>query len=156
MILAGSLAGNVAAQPSAGKAIPAGTQVVVAFTQEVRPGTVSIGDRVPMTVLNDVVIGGRVLIRKGAAVHAEVTRAKKAGAVGSGAELAIQLSTVEATDGTQIPIQATKVAEGENKVVLTVILGIICLPLFLLKGGDTIVPAGSTVNATVMGNVDIK
>ncbi len=156
VILASSLVGNVAAQPSGARTIPAGTGVVCAFNTDVRPGNVAVGDKVAMSVSNDVVVGGRVLIRKGAPVQAQVTRAKKRGAVGAGAELAIQLATAEAVDGTQVPLQATKTAEGDDKVVVTVILALICLPLFLLKGGDAIIPAGSTVNATVTANTEIR
>jgi len=60
-------------------------------------------------------------------------------------------------DGKEVPIRATLSQEGKNKVVTALLIGLILciLGLFLIKGGDAIVPAGTEVKAYVDVDVNI-
>lgn len=106
-------------------------------------------------VVQDIKVKDQVVIRAGARARGQVTESKKASMVGIPAKIGVELQSVEAIDGTIIPIRASKTMEGEDKIVLTVVLTLICLPLILLKGGDTQMSSGTTFDAFTLGTTEI-
>lgn len=136
--------------------VPSGTVVMVRTAETIDPANVRTGDIVNLIVMNDVRIQDKVVIASGATARGQVSEAKKKGAVGSPAKIAIELQTVQAVDGSNIPIRGARRMEGEDKVVLTVILGLLCLPLILLQGGDAHIPAGTTIEAFTMGIAEVN
>lgn len=136
--------------------IPAGTPVVLQLTQEVTSETAKTGDSVQVVVLNDVVISGKTVVRKGTLASGQVQKAKKAGAVGEPGELIISVQTVPAIDGTLVPISFTKSAEGQSKMGTSVVLTLLCCFLFLLKKGEsTSFPINTTFSAMVIAPVEV-
>lgn len=132
--------------------IPAGTPVMLAFDEAVRPETAQVGQKVLLRTTSSVMIDGKIVISEGAIANAEVTSAQKRGAVGKPAIIGVMLRTVEAVDGTLVPISGTKVIEGENKQTEALVITILCCILGLLtQGGEAEITAGSALD----GRVDI-
>ena len=63
----------------------------------------------------------------------------------------IQLKSVKAVDGQDVPLAASNVfQEGENKETLSIVLGVVVCLLFLtMKGKNAEVPAGYETTGTV-------
>lgn len=133
--------------------IPASTPVVIAIDESVNSDKVSVGDRVSATVAGQVVIDGNVVIATGAPCHAKVTRAEKSGVLGSGGYVELQLVSVQAVDGSQVPLMSAQASkEGDDKVTEAVIVAVLCCILgLLIKGKSGEIPAGTTVNALTAG-----
>jgi hypothetical protein len=136
--------------------IPSGTQVMLRPSETITPKAYKSGDAIDFIVVQDVKIKDTVAIKGGARARAIVTESKKAGVLGMPAKLAVEHQTVEAVDGTLIPVIATKSTEGDDKIVLTVVLTLICLPLILLRGGDTQISPATTFDAFTIGSAELK
>ncbi len=130
--------------------VPAGTTVIVTTNAVIDPETVNMGDEVEFSVTSDVVVDGRVVIRAGARASGEVTVAKKRNYVGIPAKIGISVRSVQAVDGTTVMLSGSKVVEGQDKMVTSIGLSLICCILFAgMKGGDASIPAGTSITATV-------
>jgi hypothetical protein len=84
---------------------------------------------------------------------ATVSNAKKAGMMGKGGELNIQLQYLIAGDN-RVLIRGTKGGEGDSKVGATVALTVIFGPIGLIKHGKNIdIPAGTPLVAFVQQDI---
>lgn len=107
------------------------------------------GASVDLRVIRDVSVGDKVVIKSGTMASATITDVKSSGAIGRPGKVSLKLRSVQAVDGQQIFLKGSVDKEGDDKVVMTVILGLLCLPLFLINGGDATVPAGTELRAYV-------
>ncbi len=121
----------------------------------ISPKTHHNGDTVDFIVVQDIRVKDKIVIKSGARARGQITESKKAGIVGMPAKIAVELQMVEAVDSSMIPIRASKSMEGDDKIILTVILAFICLPLILLPGGTTQISPGSTFDAFTMGMAEV-
>jgi hypothetical protein len=135
--------------------VPTGTLVLARPRDTVSPKTCQNGDTIDFIVIQDVKVKEKIVIKSGALARGQVTGAKKASIVGMPAKIAVELQTVEAVDGSMIPIRASKSMEGDDKMVLTVILAFICLPLILIPGGSTQISSGTTFDAFTIGMAEV-
>jgi hypothetical protein len=140
-----------------GVQIPNGRTVDLAFRDTLSPETTTVGETVLLTVVEDVVIDGHTVIAKGALAKGEVVRAEKQGSVGKAAALQVELRSVEAVDGTVVPVHGTKSVVGEEKQGTSLAVTILCCILgLLMKGGQAEIPAGTTVRGTIVGPASIE
>ncbi len=86
--------------------IPVGTVVPVITLAELSSKTAKKGMKLELAVDGDVVIGGRVVITKGASIWGAITEAKKAGRFGSDGALAIGIDSVLTVDGKTVVLLA--------------------------------------------------
>lgn len=136
--------------------LAAGTFISLQTVGMVATQGVSVGDIITLTVVNDVLVGNRVVIKSGAPARAEVTLVKNASFAGIPGAINIRLQSVTAVDGTIVPVSATRSVEGDDNYVLAVVLGILCLPLiFVVRGQPAAIPAGSIVQASTNAEVEI-
>ena len=136
--------------------VPAGTAVILRLPQELTSETAETGQMVQLLVDNDVVVEGKVVVKRGASAMGQVIKAKKAGAVGAAGELMISVQTVPAVDSTVIPVNFTKSAEGQSKLGTSVVLTVICCILFLLKKGENVkLPANSLFSTISIAPVSV-
>ena len=64
---------------------------------------------------------------------------------------------MKAVDGTNVFFTSNTVGdEGSNKVAVSIVLTILCLFGFLIKGGKAELPAGTQVQGMVASNVEIN
>lgn len=128
--------------------IPPMTSLQVATLTAIDPAAVNVGDQVSLQVTKEIKIDDVTVIKAGARVLARVTQAKEQGMIGIPAAVGLVLESVEAVDGTMIPISGSKNQEGKNKMVVSIGLALVCCILFaLMKGGSAEIPAGTQIMA---------
>lgn len=130
----------------AGKAakVPDGEKVRLLLMEEVSSATAQEGDRVNLTVAEDVKVGEDVIIAKGAAAAGKISHAKKKGMLGEGGKLTMSLDQVKCVDGQNVRIRATASREGDDKLGKTVAVFVLAGPFaVLVKGKDVTSPKGT-------------
>ena len=135
--------------------LPAGTVVALSIENSANSDA-SINSVVNFRVIRDVSVNDKVVIKAGAVATGTISEVSSSGALGKEGKVAVKLNSVQAVDGQNVYLSGSLDKEGENKVVLTVILGLLCLPLLLLNGGDANIPAGTEVRAYVEQDCQIS
>jgi PEGA domain len=132
-----------------------GTDVKLRFIEALSSKTAHAGDPVTMELAEDLRVNDVTVVHEGAKATGEITVAKKAGMLGKGGDLALQLYYLKAGDN-KIKLRGTKGKEGDSKVgtaiVLTVLVGIFGL---MKHGKNAEIPAGTTLTAYVMDDTAI-
>jgi hypothetical protein len=147
--------------------VPAGTPVELETAYSIDSQLVRAGDAVSFRVVNPVVLDGQVVIEKGAAATAVVTKAERGGHFGRAGRIAWTMKEVTAADGTRIPVQFkgrmvgdSKGAKVATRVVLTglVLWPIAPVALFhgFKRGDNAVVPEGKRFEATVAGAATVN
>ena len=107
--------------------IPAGTQITLAFDQEVTSKTAVTGDNVTVRTQNPLIIGDRVIFPAGSVVEGKVTGVKPAdkGFKDTGGAISVSFDRIVSPDGHKAAIVAgfTMVAEGSGKKKAAIIGG---------------------------------
>jgi len=146
---------SVAARESV--TIPAGTPVLVALEESVRPASVTVNQQLVLHVTSVVRINGEVVIAEGATAVGQVTRVEKRGPLGKPAILHIEVMNVEAVDGTKVVVTGRKSIEGKDKLNTSLAFSVLCFMIGpFIRGGDVELPAGFMLNVTVAGATTIE
>jgi ribosomal protein L35AE/L33A len=95
--------------------LPAQTLVKVALTSTVNSGQAQVGDTVVYKVVEDVMIGGRVVIPVGTTGVATVTEVTAAARLGKDGRVVLDFGRVSSLDGTQIPLKVDETATERNR-----------------------------------------
>jgi len=144
------------ASPLLAAKVPGGTMIQVRLNQSMTSKSARTGTFVDLTVVSDVKINGKVVIKSGAQAQGNVMSAKKAAAFGQPGELAIQVTSVKAVDGTNIPVQAQSASDGDSQVATAIILGLLCIVGFFIPGGEGELSSGVIINCRTLGDVDVE
>ena len=158
LLLTGIALLGVVAPAQAQRTLPAGTLVVLETTAPLSSKDAQAGQSVGLRVKYDVVIGGRTLIKAGAAGSAQVVTAEHRKGLGKEGSLAIKPSVVQAADGQMVPLTGgDKSSAGNGTKGATIGLAVVVSPLFLLKKGkDATIPAGYELQANVAATKTIR
>jgi hypothetical protein len=125
------------------------TLISLKFANDLTSKTANVGDPVEMVLDEDLKVGDTVVVQKGAHALATVSDAKKAGMLGKGGELSVQLQYLVAGDN-HVRVRGTKGREGENKTGATVALTVLFGPIGLIKHGKNVdIPPGTPLQAYV-------
>jgi hypothetical protein len=142
-----------------GLSIPAGTIIDVRLSTSLRTDTYQDGDMIAFEVMQPVVVGGMVVIEKGAFAKGSILKAKRARTFGKGGDLFFSINEVSAVNGSRVPVSLNYRFKGINdhartntEIIATgAAIGIptygIAAPLALLiglvrKGNEAEQPAG--------------
>jgi hypothetical protein len=129
--------------------ISEGTEVPLKFASDLSSKTAVENDPVEFVLDDDVKVGQTVVIPKGAHATAIVSNAHRAGMMGKGGELNIQLQYLVVPDS-HVRLRGTKGREGDSKVGATVALTVLFGPIGLIKHGKEVqIPAGTPLTAYV-------
>jgi len=133
----GALLAFAAIASAARLAIPKGTKVTLAFDQPLTSKTARVGQRVRLHVRDDVLIGGKTAIRRGAPVQGVISKVSRRKRYGINAEMRIVLQPVRSVTGKMVPLEAG--GKGEE-----------------ISGNKSAQAAGATVGgAVVLGPVGL-
>ncbi len=128
--------------------VPDGEKVRLILMQDLSSSTANEGDRVDLSVAEDVKIGENIIIAKGAMAEGKVAEVKKKRMLGQGGKLLMSVERVRAVDGQNLRLRATSGREGDDKVGKTVVVAVLAGPLALLvKGKDVVSPKGTEYTA---------
>jgi hypothetical protein len=133
-----------------------GEKVRMIQMEDISSSTANQGDRVQLSVCEDLKVGDVVVVAKGAIAAGTISEAKRKGMLGKGGKLTMSLDYVKAVDGQNIRIRATSGREGDDKLGKTVAIAILAGPFALLvKGKDVASPKGTEYTAYTDESKDI-
>jgi len=137
--------------------VKGGTQVMLQFQQTVNSKSSNVGDKPNVIVTQDVVVDGSVVVRGGSPTVATVTKAQKAGAVGSPGVIEVEITGVYAVDGTLIRISGARISEeGKGKQTESIVITLLCCILALLMTGEQgEISTGTQVTGYTIANMDV-
>ena len=147
--------------------VPAGTPVELETAYTINSQLVRKGDLVSFRVVNPVIVDGQVVVEKGAAVTAVVTKAERGGHFGRAGRIAWVLKEVTAADGTRLPLQFSGRTVGDSKgakvATRVVLTGLVLWPIAPValfhgfkRGENAVVPEGKRFDATVSGAATVN
>jgi len=120
--------------------------------------TAKAQDQVQFQVVNDVVIGGIRVLRRGTLVTGTVTDASSSKNMGRSGHVSFAIDDIKLQDGAKVSVRAFNNSKGENRtgdmVGYMLSAPVVAAPFFLLMHGDnTVFPKGTQVTAFVNGDV---
>jgi len=146
--------------------VPKGTGVRLSFDDGLTSRTARVGDRVKFHVVDDVIVDGQVVIKKGEAAEGTVTDVARGRRFGVNARLKIRLDPIAASDGTLVPIAARQkgkaTGNGTDQAAVAsgagaLVLGPIGLGIgYFITGKEVTVEPGDTLTTAVSANTDVK
>lgn len=136
--------------------IPVGTAVLLRTNTTLTPVQLKVGDTVELSVVSDVVVDGKVVIKAGAKARGEITTSKESNYIGIAAKMGLAVRSVQAVDRTTVPLSGSKLVEGKDKMVMSIGLSLVCCILFaVMKGGESSIPSGTQIECTVAGTTEV-
>ena len=106
-----------------------------------------VGDRIPLTLAEDLSVNGMVVAHKGASAFVSVTQVDKTGAAGEPGKIDFQIDPLQ-TDAGTFKLRGTASLEGQasppNAAALVPVVGLLTL---LHHGKDAIIKAGTPFTA---------
>jgi hypothetical protein len=140
-----------------------GTPVKLRMSQTESSATAHVNDRVQFEVLEEIKVGGVVVIPKGGIAWANVTEAEPKRRMARGGKLEIVMDSVRLADGEKAALRATQEAKGGGHtgamtagIVATGLIFFPAAPFFLfMHGKDITIPQGTEVPTFVDGNFQL-
>lgn len=146
--------------------VPKGTDVRLAFDQGLSSKTAKVGDRLAFEVVEDVIVDGKIVVRKGAKATGVVERVQRGRRFGVNASIRIKLDPIGASDGTMLPIAARykgkKLGGGTDKAAMAsgagaLVLGPIGLGVgYFMTGREVTVRKGDTMMSEVAKATEVN
>jgi Chitobiase/beta-hexosaminidase C-terminal domain len=148
-----SAVANVPVAPQSGQLVlRQGTPVHLVFAADVSSKRADVGDKLPLTLAEDLKVGDTILVKKGATAVATVTEADGKRAAGVPGEIAFEADYLNA-DGARVKLFGTALKEGQDKVVTARTLFLALGPLgpagLLEHGEDAQIKQGTAFTAFV-------
>lgn len=126
-----------------------GTDVPLAFDQDLSSKTAVEGDPVVLVLSEDLKVGNVVVAKAGCKAFGEVSHAEKAGMMGKPGDLSIRLDYLKVGE-MKVHLRGTKGKEGASGTTATVALTVLFGPIGLIKHGKNIeIKKGSPLTAYV-------
>ncbi len=142
-----------------------GTPVRLRLPRTLSSAQAKTGDQIDFDVLDDVIVGGQIIIPRTAKAIGIIAEAEHKKWAGRGGKLNLALQYVRLDDGTKVNLRAESDNRGGGHVgamtagmVATVALTSgIGAPLFLfIHGKEAVVPAGTEITAFVNGDARVN
>lgn len=138
-----------------------GTPIKLRLGENLSSETARVGDTVSFEVLEDVEVGGLIIIKQGSAALATVTQAQAKRRMGKGGKLDVNIDYVRLVTGEKVPLRAVRENKGGSStggmtagIVATSIVFFPAAPFFLfMKGKDVTIPKGTEVMSYVHSDV---
>lgn len=140
-----------------------GTPVRLRLSQNISSEDATLGQTVDFEVIDDIRIGETVVIPRGSAALATVTKTKPKARMGKAGKLDLNIDYVRTSLGEKINLRAVKETKGGSHtgamtgaIVATSLLFWPAAPLFLfVKGKDISIPKGTEITAYVSGSTEL-
>jgi hypothetical protein len=150
-------AAGPAQQPSA-SILPDGTPMKLRLLNKLDSQTAKNGDEILFAVVNDVVVGGVTVLRRGSPATGVVTQAEAAKTMGRAGKLSFTINDIELRNGGKVPVRAFNRKSGEDRsgemIAMQVDFGLAGgLFSMFIKGTNTTFPRGTEITAFVNGDL---
>jgi hypothetical protein len=142
-----------------------GTPVRLKFARAVVSSRVIAGEKVPLEVVESVLVSNLAVIPQESLAEATVTMAQAGRSMGRGGNLQLKVENLRLADGELVPVRAVKDAKarGYQPLVLAgTAAGMVywlASPLSFLvyvKGKNAIIPAGAEITAYITGDFPLE
>ncbi len=138
-----------------------GSPIKLELIDKLDSHTAKTGDRIEFEVVNDVVVGGVVVLRRGSTATGVVTDAASSKTMGRAGRLSFTINDIQLRNGTKAPVRAFNHTSGENRTAemigMMVEMPIAAAQFFLLiHGTNTVFPRGTEINAFVNGDIHLS
>jgi hypothetical protein len=135
------------------------TPVHLHLAQAVTSEKAKVGERIPFQVLDDVTVGNAVVIPRGSMAWGKIVDAHPSKLAGRGGKIALELETVAALTGEQVPLRGAEEKQGRFGMSVTGGYGVLSLVLLptlpLQRGEQVLIPKGTEVAAFVKSSVTL-
>ena len=134
-----------------GSALNEGQPIILLTEEFMKSGETQTGSTIRFRVDRDVLLpDGRILVAAGAQATGEVIKSEPHGLFGQAGELNFAIRSVQAVDGTSVPLRAVKNAEGDSIMAPVIVGAVLISPLLLLFNGPNVeIPANTAFSAFV-------
>lgn len=133
-----------------------GTPIMLETTTELASNKCIPGQIVDLRVSSSIIVDGECVIPAGTIAKGQVSNATKSSVLGKNGTLSVNIISVNAIDGTMVPLSGGNLSNfGKRRVGLAIVCGCFTLVGFLIPGSQAKIPAGSQVTAIVMSNTTI-
>jgi len=127
---------GLATPDSTGKVVlPRGTVVPLVFASDLNSKTADVGDKITLTLAEDLKAGDMILVRKGAPAVGTVTETDKSRGLGVPGEIIFKVESLDG-DGTVIKLHGLAAKEGQDKYGTAAALMLPIGPWGLLEHGQ--------------------
>lgn len=136
--------------------LSAHTPVTLRNLYNISTDNIVSGTSVDFAVLADVRDRfGNTIIKAGTPATAQIIFAKQTGDnLGKAGKLEISDFHTKTVDGRYVPLSGSISSQGEDRMVLSIVLSVLICPLFLLMDGDdAVIPAGATKTAYTVSDL---
>ncbi len=135
-----------------------GTPMKLRLLNKLDSHTAKDADEIPFYVVNDVVVDGVTVLRRGSSATGVVTQAKASKTMGRAGKLSFTINDIPLRNGGKAPVRAFNRSSGENRtgemIGLMIQAPIVAAPFFLLiHGENTVFPRGTEITAFVNGDL---
>ena len=136
--------------PADGKfVLPKGTPVRLVFASAVNSSTATVGDKISLTLADDISVGTEIVAKKGWPASGTVIQVDKAGAGGLPGQVDFEVNFLDA-NGTTVKLLGSAAKEGQAKPPNAAVLIPIVGPFTLFKPGtDAEISPGAIFTASV-------
>jgi hypothetical protein len=132
-----------------------GTDVPLAFDEDLSSKTAQEGDPVVFVLTDDLKVGDLTVAKAGCKAVGEVSHAEKSGMMGKAGDLSIRLDYLKVGD-VKVHLRGTKGKEGESGTTATVALTVLFGPIGLIKHGKNVdIKKGTAIKAYVADDVSL-
>jgi hypothetical protein len=139
------------------------TPIKARFTRTVSSGDAKTGDTIDLEILEDVVVGGTIVVARGGTAFGTVTEAKPKGRLGRGGKLDVAIDYVRLVTGEKAALRGVKENKGGGStgamtgaIVATSLIFFPAAPLFLfMKGKDITIAKGTEITVYVNGDISV-
>jgi hypothetical protein len=133
-----------------------GTPVHLVFATDVNSKTADVGDKIQLTLAEDIKAGDTVLVAKGAPAVATITEVDKTGAGGAPGNIVFQVNSLDA-NGNTVKLSGSETKEGQpkppNAAVLVPYVGLFAL---FRHGKDAEIKPGTPVTAFIDADTSLS
>lgn len=138
--------------------VKAGTPIEATTLYEINSKTHPVGTTIELKLLNQVTVKGQVVIPAGSTIKGRVTQSKKHSVLGKPGYIAIEASSINAADGTPVPVTGLSFRnEGNSRLGWALVTGCLFVGFgLLIPGQQGIIPAGTQLSGNIMANTTIS
>lgn len=154
LVLCTTLSASVQSQNSI---LNQGTLVTVILDENLNSGISQSGDKVNFIVADDIMVGDKIAIRKGARAWGQILEAKRSKMVGKKGKLDFSVDYAEMTDGRNVKLRSQIDRSGKGRMGGVIVAAAILNPIALfIKGKNISINKGESFIVYVDENIGIE
>lgn len=147
--------------PPSGGVLQDGMPIKLQLLNKLDSHVAKAGDKIEFEIVNDVVVNGLIVLRRGAPATGVITASTGSKTMGRAGRLTFTIDEIGLSDGEKVPVRAYNRTSGENKtgemVYLMLNTPMVAAPFFLLMhGSNTVFPRGTQITAFVNGDLHLR